>query len=82
VPVNADVVWRVVIHNDHVNSFVVVVHLVQTLCVMALEEAVRLAVDVDRRGSAEVAAFPEQGEAEELVVAFQRRGLHATARCA
>ena len=79
---NAETVWRVVIHNDHVNSFRVVVHLVQTLCAMALEEAARLAVEVDRRGSAEVAAFPEQGRAEELVVAFQRRGLHATARLA
>jgi ATP-dependent Clp protease adapter protein ClpS len=80
VPVNAEAVWRVVIHNDHVNSLVVVVHLVQTLCAMAVEEALRLGVEVDRRGSAEVAAFPGQGEAEELVVAFQRRGVHATAR--
>ena len=79
-PVNAETVWRVVIHNDQVNSFAVVAHVVQTLCFMAVEEAVRVAVEVDDRGSADVAAFPGQGEAEELVVAFQRRGLHATAR--
>jgi ATP-dependent Clp protease adapter protein ClpS len=72
--------WRVVILDDRVNSFAVVVHLLQTLCGMALEPAVRLANDVHHRGSAAVAAFPEQGQAEHLVVAFQRRGLHATAR--
>jgi ATP-dependent Clp protease adapter protein ClpS len=72
--------WRVVILDDHVNSYAVVVHLLQTLCGMTLEHAARFTNDVHRRGSAEVAAFPEQGQAERLVVAFQRRGVHATAR--
>jgi ATP-dependent Clp protease adapter protein ClpS len=73
-------VWRVVIHNDRVNSFAVVVHLMQTFCAMAVEEAARLTNEVHRRGSAEIAEFPSQGEAEQLVIAFQRRGLDASIR--
>jgi ATP-dependent Clp protease adapter protein ClpS len=72
--------WRVVILDDHVNSYAVVVYLLQMLCGMTLEHAVRFANDVHHRGSADVAVFPAQEEAERLVVAFQRRGLHATAR--
>lgn len=79
-PVSAETVWRVVIHNDQVNSLAVVVHLVHTLCARTLEDAGQLAAQIHYCGSAEVAALPEQGGAEQLVVAFQRRGLNATVR--
>lgn len=80
VPVSAETAWRVVIHNDQVNSFAVVVHLVHTLCARTLEDAAQLAAQVHHHGSAEVAALPEPGGAEQLVVALQRRGLNATVR--
>jgi ATP-dependent Clp protease adapter protein ClpS len=63
-----------------VNSFAIVAYLLHTLCAMALEEAIRLTFEVHQHGSAEVGTFPAQAQAEELVVAFQRRGLHATTR--
>ncbi|HEX6359197.1 ATP-dependent Clp protease adaptor ClpS [Actinophytocola sp.] len=72
--------WRVVIHNDQLNSLAVVAHLLHTLCAMALPDAVQLAAMVHYRTSAEVAEFPSQGEAEQLVVAFQRHGLDASVR--
>lgn len=72
--------WRVVIHNDQVNSFAVVIYLMHTFCAMAVEEAAALAYEVHLRGSAVVAEFPAQGDAEQLVVAFQRRGLDASVR--
>lgn len=68
------------IHNDNVNSFAIVVHLVHTLCALPLPEAAHLAAEVHYQRSAEVAAFPDQGSAEQLVVAFQRRGLDAMIR--
>jgi ATP-dependent Clp protease adapter protein ClpS len=74
------VVWRVVIHNDNVNSFAVVVHLVHTLCGVDLEDATNLASMVHYQRSAEVAEFPDQYSAEQLVVAFQRHGLDAMIR--
>jgi ATP-dependent Clp protease adapter protein ClpS len=73
-------VWRVVIHNDQVNSYPVVVHLLHTLCALPLPDAVSLAAAVHYQSSVEVAAFPDQGSAEQLVVAFQRRGLDAMIR--
>jgi ATP-dependent Clp protease adapter protein ClpS len=69
-----------VVRNDHVNSFVVVVHLVHTLCARTLEEAAELASQVHRSGSAEVAVLSEVGGAERMVVALQRHGLDASVR--
>lgn len=77
---NAGVGWRVVVHDDHVNSFVVVVHLVQSLCAKSLEETARLAAQVHRCGSAEVAVVSDLGGAEQMVVALQRHGLDASVR--
>lgn len=68
------------IHNDQVNSYAVVVHLVHTLCALPLPDAAGLASQVHHHNSAEVAAFPDQGSAEQLVVAFQRHGLDAMIR--
>jgi ATP-dependent Clp protease adapter protein ClpS len=73
-------VWRVVIHNDHVNSVAVVVHFLQTFCAMALAEAMHAASTVHHHGSVEIAGFPDQAAAEHLVVAFQRRGIDASIR--
>jgi hypothetical protein len=71
-------VWRVALPDDHVTCFQVVVHYVQTLCSFSFEDA----VDVVRRGeldgSVDVAEVAGQAEAEQLAVAFQRRGIHAT----
>jgi ATP-dependent Clp protease adapter protein ClpS len=72
--------WRVEIRDDSVNSFPVVVHLVQTLCAMTTEDALRLAQQVHQRGSAPVGEFHDQFGAERLVVTLQRHGLHATVR--
>lgn len=72
--------WRVVIHDDHVNSVAVVVHFLQTFCAMAVGDAMHVASTVHHHGSAEVAEFAEPTGAEHLVVAFQRRGLDASIR--
>lgn len=66
--------------HDRVNSFAVVVHLVQSLCARTLEEATQVVTHAQQHGSTEVAALPERDTAEQLVVAFQRRGLNATVR--
>lgn len=72
--------WRVAVHNDHVTCFQVVVQYLQTLCSYSFEDAVELTTRIDRDGSMDVAELPGQSEAEHLVVAFQRRGIHATLR--
>lgn len=72
--------WRVAVHNDHVTSFEVVVHYLQTLCRFSFDDALRLAFDIEQLGSVDVAELPGQGEAEQLVVAFQRHGIHAMIR--
>lgn len=68
------------VQDDDVNSVLVVGHLVQTLCGSSAADAVRLAIEVHTRGEAEVAAFPDQAGAEQLVVALQRHGLHGRIR--
>ena len=80
VSVIAKTQWRVAIHNDRVNSFAVVVHLVHTLCAKTLEDAAQVATHAHHHGTAEVAAFRERDRAEQLVVALQRRGLNTTIR--
>jgi ATP-dependent Clp protease adapter protein ClpS len=80
VVVNAVGVWRVVIHNDQVNSFPVVVQLVHSLCGLPLDDALSVVAGVHHYGSAEVAVFPEPVAAEQLVVALQRSGIDASVR--
>ena len=70
--------WRVAVHNDHVTSFEVVVHYLQTLCYFSFDDALEATRRIDQAGAADVAELPGQGEAEQLAVAFQRRGIHAT----
>lgn len=73
-------VWRVAVRNDNVTSFHVVVHYLQTLCSFSFDDAARLTAEIDDGGSADVAEVAGQREAEDLAVAFQRRGIHATVR--
>lgn len=70
--------WRVAVHNDHVTSFEVVVHYLQTLCSLSFDDALGTTRRIEQAGSVDVAELPGQGEAEQLAVAFQRRGIHAT----
>lgn len=75
-------VFIVAVHNDHVTSFEVVVHYLQTLCSLPFDDALRTTRRVEREGAVDVAELPGQGEAEQLAVAFQRRGIHASVRAA
>lgn len=74
--------WRIAVHNDHVTCFEIVVHYLQTLCSLSFDDALDLTRRVDRDGSVDVAELAGQGEAEQLAVAFQRRGIHASVRAA
>lgn len=76
----ADPRWRVEVVNDDLNTVCVVVHLLRTHCALSESDATRVAADVHARGRAEVAAFADQGSAEDLTVALQRRGLTAVVR--
>lgn len=72
--------WRVVLHDDEVTSFAVVVHVVQTLCGMTVDDAMNVAATVHHHRKADVAEYADQAAAEHLVVAFQRRGIDASLR--
>jgi hypothetical protein len=63
-----------------VTCFQVIVFYLQALCSFSFEDAVEVTRRVDETGSADVAEVAGQGEAEQLAVAFQRRGIHATVR--
>jgi hypothetical protein len=65
-----------------VTCFEVVVHYLQTLCSLSFDDALGLTRQIERNGSMEVAELPGQGDAEQLAVAFQRRGIHASVRSA
>ncbi|WP_436492773.1 ATP-dependent Clp protease adaptor ClpS [Actinokineospora sp. HUAS TT18] len=72
--------WRVDLINDDVNLACVVVHVLRTHCALPEQDATRLTADVHTRGRAEVAAFADQGSAEQLAVTLQRRGLGVAVR--
>ncbi|MFI7673609.1 ATP-dependent Clp protease adaptor ClpS [Actinophytocola sp. NPDC049390] len=74
--------FRVALHNDHVTCFEVVVHYLQTLCSFSFDDALGLTRRIDQDGTADVAELPGRDEAEQLAVAFQRRGIHASVRTA
>ncbi len=57
-------------------------HYLQTLCSFSFEDAVGVTRRIEEAGSVDVAEVPGQGEAEQLAVAFQRHGIHASVRSA
>jgi hypothetical protein len=72
--------WRVVLHRDRRIPDAVTMHLLNTWCATTMAEAARLVSEVRQSRSAEVATLSDVQEAEQLVVALQRRGLNATVR--
>ena len=59
-----------------------VIHYLQKLCSFSFDDAVGMTRRIERDGSADVAEVAGQAEAEQLAVAFQRRGIHASVRAA
>ncbi len=55
-------------------------HYLQTLCSFSFDDALAMTRRIHQTGAADVAEVPGQGEAEQLAVAFQRRGIHASVR--
>lgn len=70
--------WRVILHNDNVTSFESVIHYLQKLCSLSFDDALAVTRQIERHGSVAVSEVAGQAEAEQLAVAFQRRGIHAS----
>ena len=70
--------WRVILHNDNVTCFESVIHYLQKLCSLSFDDALATTRRIHQTGSTHVAEVAGQAEAEQLAVAFQRRGIHAS----
>ncbi len=66
------------VHNDDITSALVVMHTLHQVCGHPWPEAIETPRRVHTDGKGDVATCTTQAEAEDLVVALQRRGLHAT----
>lgn len=76
------VAWLVDVVDDDVNTMLGVTYVLHRWCGLAVPDAARLMIQVNDAGSAEVARFDTQDEAERLVVRLATQGLHATVRSA
>ncbi|SEF95227.1 ATP-dependent Clp protease adaptor protein ClpS [Saccharopolyspora kobensis] len=67
-------------HNDDSQSALLAAFVLRELCALEIPEAGRLAQEIEAEGVAQVGRFPDQAQAEDLVVALQRHGLHGAVR--
>ncbi|RKT87931.1 hypothetical protein SAMN05421805_101637 [Saccharopolyspora antimicrobica] len=66
--------------NDDSQSALLATFVLRELCGLEIPEAGELAQEIDANGEAQVRRFPDQSQAEELVIGLQRHGLHGTVR--
>ncbi|PWK82938.1 ATP-dependent Clp protease adaptor protein ClpS [Lentzea atacamensis] len=76
-PVSSGDRWQVVLHNDDVNVFCVVQHLLRKACRHDAEQAQRQTLAIHESGSAVVGTY-DRKTAEEVTFRLMRSGLHAT----
>ncbi|MFJ5985081.1 ATP-dependent Clp protease adaptor ClpS [Lentzea sp. NPDC092896] len=76
-PVSSGERWQVVLHNDDVNSFMLVHHILRTVCGHDDAQARAKAVEIHHAGRSVVGEY-DSADAEALTVRLVRLGLRAT----
>ncbi|MFJ8959557.1 ATP-dependent Clp protease adaptor ClpS [Lentzea sp. NPDC102401] len=69
--------WQVVVHNDDVNSFVLVHHILRTVCGHDDARAREKTMEVHRSGRSVVGAY-DRASAEAMALRLVRFGVRAT----